>query len=97
MASLDSSEGVDPNADVADERQPPPDGSVLGDEAEERLARCIGCLPPLDREVILLRHFSEMSFKEIAELLQIPLGTALARAHRALERLRTEISHETRP
>jgi len=45
-------------------------------------------LPDGEREVVLLRHFSQMSFKEIAELMGTPLGTALARAHRGLARLR---------
>jgi RNA polymerase sigma-70 factor (ECF subfamily) len=41
-----------------------------------------------EREVILLRHFSDMSFRQIAEVMGTPLGTALARAHRGLNRLR---------
>ncbi len=45
-------------------------------------------LPAAEREVIMLRHFSDMSFKEIAESMGTPLGTALARAHRGLQRLR---------
>ena len=36
----------------------------------------------------MLRHFSGMSFAEIAEAMGTPLGTALARAHRGLNRLR---------
>ncbi|GMU83432.1 MAG: RNA polymerase sigma24 factor [Planctomycetota bacterium] len=59
-------------------------------EDAERLNACLDSLPELDREIILLRHFSELSFKEIAEMLDIPLGTALARAHRALARLKQE-------
>ena len=37
-----------------------------------------------DREVIELRHHGGLSFKQIAELLDEPLGTLLARHHRAL-------------
>lgn len=60
------------------------------DAAEEvdRLNRAIQALPEPERGVILLRHFSGMSFREIAELMGTPLGTALARAHRGLARLR---------
>jgi DNA-directed RNA polymerase specialized sigma24 family protein len=36
----------------------------------------------------MLRHFSELSFKEVADVMQTPIGTALARAHRGLARLR---------
>jgi len=57
-------------------------------EDEERLQRALLRLPEAEREVILLRHYSEMSFAEIAELMETPLGTALARAHRGLKKLR---------
>ena len=53
-----------------------------------RLQRALGQLPDRDREVILLRHFSQLSFKEIAETLGCPLGTVLARGHRSLAKLR---------
>lgn len=46
-------------------------------------------LAPADREVIELRHRADMSFKQIAEVLGQPLGTVLARHHRALRKLRT--------
>ena len=64
---------------------------LIGQEAQEKLAAALDKLPAGDREVILLRHYSELSFREIADLLKIPLGTALARAHRALARLRAEL------
>lgn len=42
-----------------------------------------------DREVIELRHHGGMGFKQIAELLDEPVGTLLARHHRALRKLRS--------
>lgn len=64
--------------------------SVSLERAEDidQLQRAIGQLPEAEREVILLRHFSQLSFREIAEQMGTPLGTALARAHRGLARLR---------
>jgi RNA polymerase sigma-70 factor (ECF subfamily) len=41
-----------------------------------------------DREVIELRHHGGLSFKQISELLDEPLGTLLARHHRALRKLK---------
>jgi RNA polymerase sigma-70 factor (ECF subfamily) len=64
-------------------------------EERERLGMCLDRLPDLDREILLLRHFSDLSFREIAELLNVPLGTALARAHRAIGRLREEFDVQT--
>lgn len=68
---------------------------VRGEE-REALQRALAQLPDGEREVILLRHFSQMSFKEIADLMETPLGTALARAHRGLARLRKLMSSEDR-
>lgn len=71
-----------------------PERRLMAAEAGERLNGCLARLAEMDREIILLRHFAELSFKEIAELLGIPLGTALARAHRALKRLRAEYGED---
>lgn len=55
----------------------------------------ISRLPDAEREVILLRHFGRLTFEEIATVMNTPLGTALARAHRGLGKLRSwaEKSH----
>ncbi|MBU0616118.1 MAG: sigma-70 family RNA polymerase sigma factor [Planctomycetes bacterium] len=80
--------------ELADAAQPDPGGELLRKETGQRLAELLHELPEMDREIVLLRHFSELSFREIAELLDIPLGTALARAHRALKRLRAALGEE---
>ena len=64
------------------------DVDVLAEEASEELALALEKLDDTSRQMILLRHFAEMSFKEIAELFKCPLGTALARVHRGLRTLR---------
>ncbi len=76
--SLDRIEGSSEPADAAMER---------GEESKA-LHAALAMLPEKEREVMMLRHFSQMSFKEIAEMAGMPLGTALARAHRGLKRLR---------
>ncbi len=63
-------------------------------EAIERLEACLQQLSEPEREILLLRHYSGLSFAEIAAILGVPLGTALARAHRALSRLRAEFGGE---
>ncbi len=45
-------------------------------------------MEPIDREVLSLRHFDELSNDEVAGLLGIPKGTASKRYVRALGRLR---------
>ncbi len=45
-------------------------------------------LPPLYREVLLLYHFEQLKYREIAELLDLPMGTVMNRIFRARKRLR---------
>ena len=72
---------------VAGERGGVDAGLVRGEEVEA-LNAALAMLPDAEREVIMLRHFGELSFKEIAEVTGTPLGTALARGHRGLAKLR---------
>jgi RNA polymerase sigma-70 factor (ECF subfamily) len=57
-------------------------------EVRERLARAMGRLPEADREIIDLRHTGGMSFKALSDFYGEPVGTLLARHHRALRKLR---------
>lgn len=67
-------------------------GAASADLAGLRLA--LARLPEADREVIDLRHHGGLSFRQIAELLEEPIGTLLARHHRALKKLRAMIGPE---
>jgi RNA polymerase sigma-70 factor, ECF subfamily len=64
------------------------DARMSRSEEADALAIALDKLPVAEREVIMLRHFSQLSFKEIADVTGTPLGTALARAHRGLAKLR---------
>ena len=69
----------------------PPDADLLAQDAGDRIARGVHALPPEQREVFLLRTQQEMSFAEIASLLNIPVNTALGRMHYAVAKLRKEL------
>lgn len=56
-----------------------------------RLRGVLEQLSESDREIIELRHHGQLSFKQIAELLDQPVGTLLARHHRALRKMRALI------
>jgi len=56
-------------------------------EFRDRLQAALQQLPQLDREIILLRYYGGLSFKEIAQHLDLPLGTALTKVHRGLKHL----------
>jgi RNA polymerase sigma-70 factor (ECF subfamily) len=66
----------------------PSDAAAMRREEVDALNSALAKLSEAEREVIMLRHFSQLSFKEIAEATGSPLGTALARAHRGLAHLR---------
>ena len=66
----------------------PADAALVREEEIDALSTALALLPDGEREVLMLRHFSELSFSEIAEALECPLGTALARAHRGVSHLR---------
>lgn len=56
-------------------------------EQLKALRAALAELPDSDQQIIHLRHNAGLSFKEIAEILEQPLGTVLARQHRALKKL----------
>ena len=62
---------------------PEPDVILQRREALEKLEEVIADLPPHYRVITLLRHDQQLSYEEIAETLQLPLGTVKARIHRA--------------
>lgn len=69
-----------------------------GDQPERAeissLERALLQLSPADRLIVDLRHVGGMSFKQLSEYLGEPLGTLLARHHRALHKLRTFMEEE---
>lgn len=79
---------LDPVVARADPDATQPDEALDRIEQIDRLQWAIQQLPEPEREVVLMRHFSGMAFRDIADVMGTPLGTALARAHRGLARLR---------
>ncbi|MCY2986213.1 MAG: sigma-70 family RNA polymerase sigma factor [Planctomycetota bacterium] len=72
-----------------------PLAKMADQEEAEGLRDRINRLSVEQRQVLRLRFFENKTFAEIAEALQIPLGTALSRMRLALERLRS-MSNETK-
>ena len=66
----------------------PPDRSDDHGLPEGDLRTAIERLPDADREILYLRHVGGLSFKQLAEALETPMGTLLARHHRALKKVR---------
>jgi RNA polymerase sigma factor (sigma-70 family) len=61
-------------------------------ETHERLRELIQLLPEQQREVLMMRHYSEMSFQEIADATGVSINTALGRMRYALINLRKQMN-----
>lgn len=76
--------------DDAVEELPAPPPANTGDAARDALAGIVAALPAAHREVLMLRFVDGLSLNEIAEALEIPLGTVKSRLHHALDSLRQD-------
>jgi len=61
----------------------------------EPMRRAIQKLSPDHRETVLLRWYDELSYEEIAHVLQIPVGTVRSRLHHSLQKLRQQMDKAT--
>ncbi len=68
-----------------------PQDSYLGLEFADRVSTAINELPEKYREPIVLRHAAELSYEEIADALELPLGTVKTRIFRARDALRKSL------
>lgn len=56
------------------------------------LKQLVKCLPAQSQEIILLRYGQDLTLREIADILHLPLGTVQSRQRAALKKLRAEIA-----
>jgi len=70
-----------------------PEKIILEKEAARNLRRAIMKLEFADREIIMLKHFRDLSYNEIAVLMNIPRGTVMSRLYYARHKL-AEIMNE---
>lgn len=63
-------------------------------ELQRKIWQGLGRLDPARREILVLRDFQDLSYAEIAEILNIPVGTVMSRLHRARRELRGVLEEE---
>ena len=78
----------DEPGDVVDVRPSPLQTTSRGQRAE-LLNAAIEQLSPMYREVLVLYHFEHLKYREISEILDLPIGTIMNRIFRARQKLRT--------
>ncbi len=71
--------------------EPTPDAQLFRRANQEVLQDAIAALPLVFREVLLLSDVEELSYKEIAEMLSLPMGTVTSRLLRARLKVREAI------
>jgi RNA polymerase sigma-70 factor, ECF subfamily len=65
-----------------------PEFLLLQQEGKQTMVDALACLPVNYREVVLLCEIEEMSYKDIAQVLGVPIGTVMSRLARARKMLR---------
>ncbi len=69
----------------------PPDQQLSNQGLRDIINQAVETLDPLQREVFLLRELGGVPFKEIAEIMDCPINTALGRMRLALKNIRKEL------
>jgi len=68
--------------------EPGADQRMMAGQSHDRVRKMVDMLPEDQREVIILRHYADLSFKEIADLTSCSINTALGRMRYGLINLR---------
>lgn len=89
--SVQNSEGEEGQLVLEDQKGRSPSADLDEQERAGLFWNAYGSLSDRDREIITLRHFEELPYKEIAEMLSIPEGTVMSRLYHARRRLREGI------
>jgi RNA polymerase sigma-70 factor (ECF subfamily) len=71
-----------------------PPQTAIRSEALDQLAVALDRLSPIQRRVLLLRYYGQVSFAEIAEMVGCPLNTTLSHCRRGLETMRKLLVEE---
>ena len=67
---------------------------IIHEEKINMVRELIEKLPFEQREVVIMRHYGELSFKEISKILDININTALGRMHYAILKMREMVKEE---
>jgi len=85
---FDIAEADPGNYDELYSEQEQPDIKFENLELRNTILKALGKLTPYLREIIILKHYQQLKFREIAEITNTPEGTLKARFHRAIVQLK---------
>lgn len=88
-----TSEGAD-IFDVLNFSEPSAEDNLMKAQSNEKIMKLVCLLPEDQREIIILRHFADLKFREISNVLNCSVNTALGRMRYALLNLRKLIEEK---
>ncbi len=88
-----TSEGAD-IFDVLNFAEPSAEDKIMKAQSNEKMMKLVCMLPEDQREIIILRHFADLKFREISNILNCSVNTALGRMRYALLNLRKLIEEK---
>jgi RNA polymerase sigma-70 factor (ECF subfamily) len=90
--SLDAASGeADRPQEIADRRVASPDSSLLEEELQKAIEAAIGALPEVQRMALILRRYDELSYEEIADVLDLTVPAVKSVLFRARAELREKL------
>jgi RNA polymerase sigma-70 factor (ECF subfamily) len=88
--ALDDSESIEIPNRLRDNESP--DAVIMGQELESLISATIEGLPAELRAALTLREFEGLSYEEIADVLECPIGTVRSRIFRAREAIDVKVA-----
>ncbi len=80
--------------DVLESQEDNEETNIIKSQLHKKVKELVDQLPEEQREVVILRHYADMSFKEISQLTRVSINTALGRMRYALINMRKMVSEK---
>jgi RNA polymerase sigma-70 factor, ECF subfamily len=95
--SPDASSATDTPGEFGNPGGADPIGEVISQDEVQRLRQAIARLSLEYREVLVLREFEELSYRQIATIVGCPVGTVMSRLSRARDELGARLRRQVQP
>ena len=70
-----------------------PHNIIEKSDASRTIEKALNDLQPILKEIVIMKNFQQLKFREISEITEIPEGTLKARYHRAVKELKKQLKH----
>jgi len=81
---------------IADPKAPSPEGEFSENEVRQKMVDAINRLPADQRQTLVLFHYEELSYQQIADIMEVPVSTVCSCIYRARQQLKKILSKEKR-